>query len=377
MTDDTTRDELYETFPPSSFVNYSSQRRKLPGDSFTLSSPNVYSLTKDILPPISILCGRPVHAELLKLNFDLEKSDVYVKAFRGATSKNKEDHVGTLVVCLPNKFLGGRLFLKHKDEDQVFDWGERSSKVVQWAFMYPDVKHHTEPVWSGACLTLSFDILASKPWLDRLSPSSELSLSIETISIGRELKERLADLTFLPNGGTLAFALSHPYPVPAKTGLFKKDFFHQLKGADALLYYAAVSLGLKAEMRSVYEVPWYDFKKCLRGMDGYKKDKDTLTVRQRSKGPKSNTILLDEFSPFKEFSEPDCGRGFMTSTVTSVFADADECPDDSAEESSSYTGNLITQCRAEIEADVIWARLPVGKQSCSINGACAIEWHTM
>jgi hypothetical protein len=300
----------------------------------------------------------------------------------------REDYVGTALVCLPNKFSGGRLVLKHKDEEKTLDWAERSSQVVQWAFMYPDVDHRVEAVESGVRLTLSFDILASKPWLDRLSPSSELSLSIETISIGRELKERLADLTFLPNGGTLAFALTHPYPVPTKTGPFKKDFFHQLKGADALLYYAAVSLGLKAEMRSVYEVPWYDIANCL-GIYGFEEDKDTLTVplgftrsRKRTRAGvrktpvRSNTILLDEFSPFKNFSKlGNSAYGLMTSAVTSVFAGAThEGYEVGAhiDDPQSYTGSLITQCRAEIETDVIWTRHPVGKQSCSIDGAHAI-----
>jgi hypothetical protein len=131
-------EELHKSFVPSSFekgkelVHDEPYRSacELQPDRFTLNIPDSLELIQAISPPISTFFGNPVRAELYKLN------SYATEGFFGAhrdTAKG-EDHIGTLVVCLPCGFTGGKLIVKHKDNEYAFDWADKSSELVQWAF---------------------------------------------------------------------------------------------------------------------------------------------------------------------------------------------------------------------------------------------------
>jgi hypothetical protein len=324
-------------------------------------NPDSLELIQDMLAPISTLFGNPVRAKLYKLN------SYATEGFFGAhrDTPKGEDHIGTLVVCLPCGFAGGKLIVKHKDNEYAFDWADKSSELVQWAFIYSDVEHSIEPVKSGVRLTLAYDIFTAQPWMER-----PLTLDTASMPLGLELEQDLANPSFLSKGGTVAFALAHAYPVPMELGSFKVEFRHHLKGADALFYSIALSLGLKVEMRSVYLVEEGEFEDAF--------EDDLVSANGKKEGKKMHigddkVIFLDEFCAVgdenDEYATEDemeysgsrqwTGRGaLMTSNVTAVFFDVEDEADD---ETKGFVPRLIEQCAARVELDVIWARKPKAK----------------
>jgi hypothetical protein len=123
--------ELHNSFTPSAFgkgtetVLDESYRlaRELPPDSF-LMRPEALKLIESIMPIVTDIIGTPVRAELYKLN------SYATGGFFGAhrDTPKSEDHIGTLVVCLPTRFTGGNLVYKHKKGKATFDWAEKLSQ---------------------------------------------------------------------------------------------------------------------------------------------------------------------------------------------------------------------------------------------------------
>jgi hypothetical protein len=301
--------------------------------------PEAHKLIDPIMPVITDLVGKPVRAELYKL------SSYSTGGFFGGRrdTPKSEDHIGTLVVCLPSKFTGGNLIYKHKNEEATLDWAEKlSSKppgaggaLIQWVFSYVDsIEHSVEPVKSGFRLTLSYDIFAAKPWAS--SPLTSGISDSASSPFYHVLKQSLADPRFLPEGGTVAFSLIHEYPVLVTSSNhdFRNNFHNHLKGADAIFYSIAILLGLKVEMRTVYEINDYD--EIKNTIDEILEDDYKAETRKKCK-----MFLFDEFSPLQdEFN------GFFTSEVTTDFEGA-EC--------DTLDRQIIQGCQACLELPVIWA----------------------
>jgi hypothetical protein len=186
-----------------------------------------------------------------------------------------EDHIGTLVLCLPTTFSGGQFVLKHKEKETTLDWasGCAGGGGVQWVFLFSDVDHHIEPVTAGVRLTVAYDVFVVDPF--RFTASS---LDPHSFHFGEQLSKALGHSEFLPFGGTVGFALSHAYPVCADGFDFKREYPKLLKGADALLYHVALSLGLEVQLRAVYQTDSCNLKKSLL---------DTGTV-----------TFVDDFGPY-------------------------------------------------------------------------------
>jgi hypothetical protein len=157
-----------------------------------------------------------------------------------------------------------------------------------------------------------------------------------TLPFYRHLKQSLADPKFLPEGGTVAFALTHEYPALIRDRKnFKKAFHSHLKGADALFYSIAVVLGLKIEMRTVYKIgDDDDVLGCIV---------ENIFYDHEEWG---KMFMYDEFSPLSK-GRDDRDEGLVTSKVATDFEGGDE--------TDPIDQQILENCKAFLELPVMWA----------------------
>ena len=175
---------------------------------------------------------------------------------------------GSLVVVYPTPHEGGALVLRHEGQEWTFDaasllstpTSDSVSRIAYVAF-FSDVEHEVLRVASGHRVTITYNLYwAPSPTTFTGLPSG-LSVLYPTHSSPSELHTVLSallqDPSFLPNGGTLGFALRHAYPFPRPWDPSKPDPLDgletRLKGGDAVLLHACTALGLNPLLRLVYE----------------------------------------------------------------------------------------------------------------------------
>jgi hypothetical protein len=65
----------------------------------------------------------------------------------------------TLVVCLPSRHEGGALLISHDGETRRIEFGgPEGAYTVQYAAFYTDCQHEIEPVTSGYCVSLVYNL---------------------------------------------------------------------------------------------------------------------------------------------------------------------------------------------------------------------------
>ncbi|EPE32057.1 hypothetical protein GLAREA_12139 [Glarea lozoyensis ATCC 20868] len=169
---------------------------------------------------------RGVLAELYKLNIYSGpggKFKAHVDTPRGVTQ------FGSLVVCLPHSFKGGKFRVSHGSSSTFFDWATDEPNTIQWAAFYSDCEHEVLEVLKGHRITLTYNLYATErvggplqvhPTVDaKLSPFAAAARAV------------LADSTFLPQAADLM-----PYA---------------LKGVDCVIFSVFKSLDLKTRARPV------------------------------------------------------------------------------------------------------------------------------
>jgi hypothetical protein len=308
--------------------------------------PEALKLTEPIVPLISNFFGRPIRAELYKLN------SYAAGGFSGAhrDTPKTEGYLGTLIVCLPSKFTGGN---KPRKEEATFNWAEKLSSstfsespgaaaVVQWAFSCTDeYEHSVEPVKSGFQFTLTYHIFAAKPWASDLLTNALYDSTTLPYNFYHDLKRCLADPEFLPEGGTVAFVLMQPYYDLFDIQNFEKQFHNYLRGSDALFYSIAILLGLKVEVRTVYEMSDNDeVKESIHRIFNH----DYKEIEKQSKA-----FLFDSFSPLTNVN-----KGLFTSKVATDFG-GEYCNTLFLNDSETIACQVAEKCRAYLELPVIWA----------------------
>jgi hypothetical protein len=170
---------------------------------------------------------------------------------------------GTLVVCLPLAFSGGRLVVE-QEVRATFDWETRSYSVasspekearrIRWAAFFGDVDHHIETVTSGCRATLTYEL--------RRAPGSEAAVPREPseaeAAFAAALAEALADPEFTSDGGKLGIPCLHLYAVSTgeRTLPGIESLRDGLKGRDRLVAVALERAGL------VPRVVPYVFETC-------------------------------------------------------------------------------------------------------------------
>lgn len=164
------------------------------------------------------------------------------------------DCFGTLVVCLPVRFSGGRLVVR-KDTTVAFDWESRAgfwnpepSTEVQWAAFYGDVDHQIEPIRDGLRVTLTF--LLRTPDDHSVDPPAPKATEEE---LEADLRAALRHRGFLRQGGTLGVPCTHLYAetegfVRPRNALSDRAAA-RLKGRDRMVAFAAMRAGLRIRYR--------------------------------------------------------------------------------------------------------------------------------
>ncbi|KAI0051425.1 hypothetical protein FA95DRAFT_1580623 [Auriscalpium vulgare] len=190
---------------------------------------------------------RSIRVELYKLNIYSEGSffKAHVDTPRG------EDMFGSLVLVFPTPHTGGALALRHRGEEWMFDSAKAvaaaATPSIGFVAFFSNIEHEVSPVSQGHRVTLTFNLyfadavqtLAPNLLVPRVAPANE--------EFFRSTFERLLkDPTFLPEGGTLGFGLTHAYPV--KTQKTLDPLYPLLKGSDAVVHRACTELGLSPKL---------------------------------------------------------------------------------------------------------------------------------
>jgi hypothetical protein len=201
----------------------------------------------------------PISAELYSVN-------VYAAHGHFAPHKDTprgDDMLGTLVVCLPSQFLGGKLVLSHRGVVQKYDWETSLAKQqdpsqLHWAAFFGDVDHQIETVWQGARVTLTYLLRRGR------GTAPGPAVGSEALALAPRIQEAwqalLADRTFLPGGGILGYPCCHLYHLDARFQTRKRAINQQsstmLKGRDHLVAATALQVGLKVNFNA------YMFENC-------------------------------------------------------------------------------------------------------------------
>ncbi|KAJ3036938.1 hypothetical protein HDV00_002184 [Rhizophlyctis rosea] len=185
---------------------------------------------------------------------------------------------GSLVVCLPVKFDGGKLVVKQKNKAVDFDWAEEMrqgdesnmevdsggdgaeredhdtdpkqasssarTRALRWAAFYSDCEHSIQPVTSGHRLTLTYNLFINPTQ----SPLSTITPS--TLPLYNMTKTLLSLHNFMPKGGRLGFGCQHVYPHTSEG--FCDKIEAMLKGVDMTIWQCMGELGLNASLCPVY-----------------------------------------------------------------------------------------------------------------------------
>jgi hypothetical protein len=199
----------------------------------------------------------PISAELYSVN-------VYTGGGHFAPHKDTprgSNMLGTLVICLPSQFLAGKLVLNHQGVVRKLDWGraiqtEKEPTRLHWAAFFGDVDHQIERVWGGARVTLTY-LLRRGAGGAPLRETAGEDLAPRVQEAWRGL---LADRSFLPNGGTLAYPCCHLYHRDARFQQQRlpitRESVTMLKGRDHLAAATALQAGLKVTFHP------YMFENC-------------------------------------------------------------------------------------------------------------------
>jgi hypothetical protein len=199
----------------------------------------------------------PIAAELYTVN-------VYTDGGHFAPHKDTprgSDMFGTLVVCLPSQFANGKLVLRHRGVVQKFDWGraiqaQKKPNQLHWAAFFGDVDHQIERIWSGARVTLTYLLRRGAGG----APSHDAACEDLAPRVQEAWCALLADKSFLPEGGILAYPCCYLYHQDArfqqKQSPITRQSVTMLKGRDHLVAATALQAGLKVTFKP------YMFENC-------------------------------------------------------------------------------------------------------------------
>ncbi|MCZ2340670.1 MAG: 2OG-Fe(II) oxygenase [Bacteroidales bacterium] len=185
---------------------------------FTLS-PEWNTAIAEVTRTTAQSLGLP--AERLKAH--LYKLLVYEKGgfFLPHRDSEKLDRmIASMIVVLPNPFDGGRLIVRHNDNDERLSFQEAATgKNACFAVFFADCKHEVEKVQSGVRLVLAYNMVLT-PQANELTKNPTTSINPLTEAIKTWFVRQPAE--------PLVFALEHHY---TQAGLS----LDLLKGADRKL----------------------------------------------------------------------------------------------------------------------------------------------
>ncbi|KAF7359634.1 Fe2OG dioxygenase domain-containing protein [Mycena venus] len=219
-----------------------------------VSSGLLDAISPDLLAGQSVDSDKVLRAELYKLNVYGPGS--FFKAHRD--TPRGEDMIGSLVVIFPTEHTGGELTLEHDGTNWTFDAAAKlseakSSSSLAYIAFYSDVTHAVEPVRTGYRVTLTYNLfLSDRTNLvvlgERIVPSPEQEFE-------EALRALLENPAFLPQGGFLAYGLSHQYPIPTSVAKGSRlgHVLQLLKGSDARIRTVSERIGLETRVKMLYD----------------------------------------------------------------------------------------------------------------------------
>jgi len=257
--------------------------------SFQLSATAILSEIESLMIP-----DRCIRAELCKLN-----------VYTGGTNSHYEgradtlwsgETLGTLIVRLPTEFAGGTLVVHHNGQMVEFEWSvvpkSDKSNSIYWAAFFNDAEYDIHAVTSGCCLTLTYNIYSTK---ERIPTNVTKSL------LYQRLEKALSTPHFMREGGCLGFTCRYAYNLSHLNEADRLPFV--LKGSDYMIFSAARSLGLNAEVRPVVEGKdhWYLLPKFNdKILEGHKYDRKDIS---------NHALILETLGPRcyrREMDNPMC-----------------------------------------------------------------------
>lgn len=237
------------------------------------------------------------------ISAELYSVNVYTDGGHFAPHKDTprgSDMFGTLVVCLPSQFGNGKLVLSHRGVVQKFDWGEairvqKTPNQLHWAAFFGDVDHQIERIWIGARVTLTY--------LLRRGAGGALARDTLQEDLAPRVQEAwralLADHSFVPVGGPLAYPCCHLYHQDArfqqKQSPITQDTVTMLKGRDHLVAATALQAGLKVTFHP------YMFENCAD--ETWQLDRFPTRNEQARLGSQMDSSALKNVLPIRASSE--------------------------------------------------------------------------
>lgn len=210
------------------------------------------------------------------------------------------DMFGSLVVCLPSQFGNGKLVLRHRGVVQKFDWGhaiqaQKEPNQLHWAAFFGDVDHQIERIWFGARVTLTYLLRRGAGEL----PLHEAAGEDLSPRVQEACHALLADRSFLPNGGTLAYPCCHLYHQDArfqqKQSPITRQSMTRLTGRDHLVAATALQSGLKVTFHP------YMFENCAD--ETWQLDRFPTRDEKAGLGSQMDSSDLENTLPIRASSE--------------------------------------------------------------------------
>jgi hypothetical protein len=236
---------------------------------------------------------------------------------------------GTLIVCLPSQFLNGKLVLCHRGVVQKFDWGhaiqaQKKPNQLHWVALFGDVDHQIERVWDGARVTLTYLLRRGSG-----APSHPAACEDLAPRVQEAWRALLADQSFLPKGGTLAYPCCHLYHQDARFQQSRlpitRESVTMLKGRDHLTAATALQAGLKVTFNP------YMFETCAD--ETWQLDRFPTRKEQAQLGSQMDSDDLKSILPIRASSEDEGDFGVTwlepspSSDETSWRAEKDDDPE--------------------------------------------------
>ncbi|KAJ7650800.1 hypothetical protein FB45DRAFT_26117 [Roridomyces roridus] len=243
---------------------------------------NRFSLRFDVTALLNTITPELLHGQhvdednskVLVLRAEMYKLNVYGPGSFFKAHKDTprgEDMIGSLVLVFPTAHEGGALSLEHDGKKWVCDSAAEIAAAPQtpalaYVAFYSDVTHAVETVRTGYRVTLTYNLYLS----DRHATTAGIQRRVlePEQAFERTLRALLADPTFLPKGGLLAYSLAHQYPLPAvpdSAGEYSKEkrcyeplpsrlprIVPMLKGSDARILATSERVGLTTHLKVLY-----------------------------------------------------------------------------------------------------------------------------
>lgn len=108
------------------------------------------------------------------------------------------NQIGSLVVCLPSRFGGGNLLVRHQGQEIDFDWSSNSNSTIQWAAFYSDCEHEIKSVSSGDRITLTYNLFVTEPVGGSLLPNA--IVDSKTLPLYGHIKQLIEQPGFMNQG---------------------------------------------------------------------------------------------------------------------------------------------------------------------------------